>query len=282
MGRTEEYGAVSRVQKFMFDPDKLILITDPKHKLYQATAVQKPPQWMIDSILLHGVKAAIKVRKGPMRRNVQLMEVIYGRRRVLATRAANVIRKSRGEEPYLIPGDVFLGTDEEALTLIQIENHHRERPSMLDDAIAARNALELGTPKAQVLEQMRWTAGELAQHLALLDCDKSVQDAIAARLIPDKTVKALAKLERSEQVEAVKELVAKGATGAKAARAELAKSHPDSAGSVAKQPRGRTRKQIEAKRDKLEEMLATAPAKNKLALESYITSLRWVLGEECL
>ncbi|HNO89424.1 MAG TPA: flavodoxin-dependent (E)-4-hydroxy-3-methylbut-2-enyl-diphosphate synthase [Rhodocyclaceae bacterium] len=59
MGRTDELGAESRGQTFRFDPEKLVLITDPKHKLYQQTAVDAPPQWMIDSAFHYGIKVPI-------------------------------------------------------------------------------------------------------------------------------------------------------------------------------------------------------------------------------
>lgn len=161
MGRTEEYGAESRGQKFMYDPAKLILIVDPKHPLYQVTATKRPPQWQIDSIMTHGVVVPIKVRRGAMKRGVQTMEVIYGRRRVLSARIANEILVKRGDEPYLVPGEVFSGTDAEAVELMMLENHDRESPSMLDDAYAARNLLARGASEQSVLNRMRWSVADL-------------------------------------------------------------------------------------------------------------------------
>ena len=95
MGRTDELGAESRGQTFRFDPEKLVLITDPKHKLYQQTAVDAPPQWMIDSAFHYGIKVPITLRKGAKHRGKYKMEVIVGRRRVLALRAANKLRKAK-------------------------------------------------------------------------------------------------------------------------------------------------------------------------------------------
>lgn len=282
MGRTEEYGGKSRGQVINYDPADLILVTDRKSKLFQETAVRPPPQWMIDSILEFGVKQEIVVRKGPLKRGVQLMEVVVGRRRVLSARAANVIRAARGEEPILLRGRVFAGTDEEAVALIQIENHHRELPSMLDDAISARNALDLGTAEATVLERMRWNKGDLRLHLSLLDCDKAVHDAVAGRLISQGAVKALVKLSRDEQPEMVRKLVETGETGAKKAKEAVEAAHPESAEEVAKQPRGRTRAAVTKKLDELKGLEEFAKVKDRPVLAAYITALRWTLGEDCL
>lgn len=282
MGRTQELGGESRGQVINYDPDKLILITDRSSRLFQETAVRAPPQWMIDSILEHGVKQEVVLRKGPLKRGIQYMEVVVGRRRVLATRAANVIRAARGEDPILLRGRVFVGTDEEAVALIQIENHHRELPSMLDDAISARNALELGTSETTVLARLRWSKSNLHLHLALLDCDKSVHDAVASRLIADKAVKALVKLERDKQPEMVRQLVESGATGGKKAKAAVEAAHPESVGEVAKQPRGRARAVIEKKIQEIDDLLEHAKKADRPLLQQTSAALRWTLGEDSL
>lgn len=274
MGRTDELGAESRGQTFRFDPEKLVLITDPKHKLYQQTAVDAPPQWMIDSAFHYGIKVPITLRKGAKHRGKYKMEVIVGRRRVLALRAANKLRKAKGLKPWTIRAVVDILTDEEALELIQIENHHRAAPGILDDAIAARNALAEGATEQKVCNDMRWTRAQLDQHLALIECHRQVQDAVMAGHIALAAVVDLRKLEKDEQPAALLKLAEAAAVGPRQVRRKLEATNPENMEDTAKVPR-RSKVQIRKLRERIGELSFSATGADRRYMDGVLDTIRW-------
>lgn len=117
--------------------------------------------------------------------------------------------------------------------------------------------------------------------MALLECDKSVQDAVAAGLIDHRAVVTLVKLDRAEQPAAVKEIIAAGATGPRAAKAAVDAAKPEAADKPKKQSR-RPRAAVEAKIAELEEEFRGLNGSARERSVTIVKALKYALGEDTL
>jgi ParB family chromosome partitioning protein len=109
----------SKTSVFRFDPDdeRLVLITDPTHRLYDKRVELPLNEAMVESIAREGVLQPIKIRKAG-----DTYEVVFGRQRVRAAREA---AKRYPDRKIVIPAIPATLNDIEALVHATIENVQR-------------------------------------------------------------------------------------------------------------------------------------------------------------
>lgn len=250
------YGADGSSNLLTFDPDKLVLVTDPTNPLYDKRVHLPVDEAMARNIDYQGVLEPIAVSKNP---ETGLTEVVFGRQRVKAAQLANQWRRERGLAIRLVPGFPYAGKRETALDAIVAENEARTEDTPLGRAEKIRGLMALGRGEDQIAVIMKCGVATVRDTLALLDQPKVVQDAVQAGTIGVKHAKALARFEVDEQREKVAEMVAAG-EGVKPH--ERAKRQAAILGGPAKM---RGKREIEAE-------LKTATGERAAAL-------RWVLNQ---
>ncbi|MGU7780508.1 ParB/RepB/Spo0J family partition protein [Burkholderia sp. PU8-34] len=256
------YGAKGKGNALDFDPDTLVLVTNPSHPLFDERVHWPVDENMVRNIMFHGVIQPIEVTKDPETGEVQ---AVTGRQRVKAAREANRRLIDRGEPPVTVPGIVRrLAKDERASVLsaaMASENAIRQQETPL--SMAAKMARQLRMRSEDDVAILFGCSVQVVRAtVALLDCCEDVQKAVDAGQIKVTHARTLAKLEPAEQRAKVKEVIAagEGKQGHERSRAQKAALTGNAA------PRMRTRKQIAAELEK--------------AAGERADALRWVLGLE--
>lgn len=255
----DAYGAEGKSNVLFFDPEKLTLVADPTHFLYDERVHWPVDESMVRNIMFQGVLQAIEVTKDPETGEVL---VVTGRQRVKNAREANRRLLERGDAPLQVPA-----------TVRRLDR--RDRETVLSAAVASENAIRQQetplTTAAKMARQLQRSSEETVAILfgcnvqtvrstvALLDCCDAVQKAVEAGKINVTHARKLAKLEPAEQRAKVAELVqaGEGKAGHERSRAQRAVIDGN-------KPRMKSRVQVE-------KALGEATGERAAAL-------RWVLG----
>jgi ParB family chromosome partitioning protein len=252
------YGAEGAGNLLYFDPDKLVLVTEPSHPLYDDRVYLPIDEKMVRSIMRFGVRQPINVRK-----NVETgeTEVSVGRQRVKNAREANRRLAEQGMDGVLIPAMAVKEKDEEALDAIVAENEIRTADTPLSRANKMARMVKFNRPEEHIAMAFGCTVDTVRGTLALLDCCSAVQKAVEAGKLGVGHAKALSKLKPDEQRSKLEELLAAAEAGPKGERAARQRKVLGDA-----KPKMKTRKEI---------LAAIEDTKYPEAKRA----LQWVLGE---
>lgn len=253
------YGASGKGNVLSMDPDKLTLVTDPKHPLYDRRVHQAPNPKTVRNYRAQGVLEPVLFYKDP---ETGENLVIDGRRRVINARELNRQLIDAGEEPITIPAipkRVMRDSDKSFVGMMVSTNEIRKEDSPINRAEKMARMLDVGHTEDAIAVAFGVEVPTVRSALKLLDCCMAVRDAVEAEQITVSHALKLAKLSPDEQRAKVQALIdaADGKEGHARSRAQKAVL----GGSAA---RVRPRKQIEA-------ALAEATGER-------LAALRWVLG----
>ena len=224
MGRNqaEALGAEGRKDAFPFDPDKLVLVEDPAHPLYDERVHLPVPAWLVESVRTYGVLQAITVRKnGETEKGDPIVEVVIGRQRVKAARIANQELRAEGKPPVFVYALVKNAKDGEIAEIAVVENEHRQDDDPMTRARKMQRLVDLGRPLERVALAFKCKAKEVRAALGLLELDDKVQDAVERQQLSPSVAAELREFPRAVQRAKLKEMVAAGATRGEAARATI-------------------------------------------------------------
>ncbi|HEY0955799.1 MAG TPA: hypothetical protein VGE36_13625 [Roseateles sp.] len=253
------YGAEGKSNLLFFDPDKLTLVTDPTHPLYDERALRPFSEAMVLNIMALGVFQPVVITKDAETGSVL---VAAGRGRIINCREANRRLRARGEEPLQVPAVVRRADSDGLAGVMVAENELRENDTPLNRARKMQRFIDRGRGHDAIAIIFGCSEATVKNTLALLDAPAVVRQAVEAGDITMAHAKALAKLPPATQREKVTELKAVGAktTGharAKAQREVIAPNAP---------PKMRSRVEVQARHDEAE----VGSAERQL--------LAWVLG----
>lgn len=253
------YGASGKGNVLSMDPDKLTLVTDPKHPLYDRRVHQAPSPKTVRNYRAQGVLEPVLFYKDP---ETGENLVIDGRRRVINARELNRLLIEAGEEPITIPAipkRVMRDSDKSFVGMMVSTNEIREEDSPINRAEKMARMLDVGHTEDAIAIAFGVEVPTVRSALKLLDCCMAVRDAVEAEQITVSHALKLAKLSPDEQRAKVQALIdaAEGKEGHARSRALKAVLGGTAA-------RVRPRKQIEA-------ALAEASGER-------LAALRWVLG----
>lgn len=253
------YGASGKGNVLSMDPDKLTLVTDPKHPLYDRRVHQAPNPKTVRNYRAQGVLEPVLFYKDP---ETGENLVIDGRRRVINARELNRRLVEAGEEPITIPAipkRVMRDSDKSFVGMMVSTNEIREEDSPINRAEKMARMLDVGHTEDAIAVAFGVEVPTVRSALKLLDCCMAVRDAVEAEQITVSHALKLAKLSPDEQRAKVQALIdaADGKEGHARSRAQKAVLSGPAA-------RVRPRKQIEA-------ALAEATGER-------LAALRWVLG----
>jgi ParB family transcriptional regulator, chromosome partitioning protein len=215
MGAKNSYGAVGRGDTLNFRPEDLLVITDPKHALYD-TRVERPfDEAMVLSIMSLGILEPLIIA-----RDGDKVYVVDGRQRRTNAIEANKRLVKQGAEPVVCPCVWRRGDDARLYEVLVAANEVRSGDSPLERAKKMEHLKNLGRDDAQVAVAFGCTTATVKNHRALLECAPAVKRAVESGTVPMTVATQLSKVSRDEQEKALSELVEKGITkGARAVEA---------------------------------------------------------------
>ena len=247
---------------FMLPPERLTLIYDRAHPLYDPRVEDEPPENMVMNIAMHGVLEPVLVRK-----NGEAIEVIAGRGRTKATIEANRRLTAEGKLPILIPVIVKGGTDADMFGVMISENEIRREDTMIVKGGKARKLLNMGYTIQQIAVTFGVTRQAVNSWLAVNELPKPIKDAVEAGEITATAALQLSDHSREEQVKRFEDIKRQGIKPTVHAIRSAAKASDNQP-----LPKMKTRKEIETK-------LADYGDIEDAYTQAYSDALRWVLGK---
>lgn len=253
-----------RLNAFLVEPEKLTLVTDPEHALYDPRVHLPVDENLVLNIMVHGVREAIHLAK-----DGDKLLVAAGRRRVKATIEANKRLRKDGREAVKIRAFVERGDDGDMMGVMILENEFRREDSPMVKAKKALRLLNLGKSEDEVAVMYGVAPATLRAWLSLLELAAPVQKAVEAGTVGTVAAATLAKLPKAEQAEALESLLEAGGGTTKARQ------------TVAKRKGREVKERPSAKDLQAAFVAADGVAKSKVTaeIEAIRDTLAWVLGE---
>jgi ParB family chromosome partitioning protein len=226
LSRTDEYGAESRGQTFVYDPDALTLIEDPSHPLYDPSVHQPPPKAFVDGIIEHGVLKPICIRRnGTDKSGRAIVEVVDGRMRVKGARLANIELRKLGQPTISIPAVLQkgLGTAEAESVMILLNEHQRVE-DLVTRAEKLKRYLTHGHSEQQARMHFGMRSRGFTQLMQIIEMSEPVRAALRAKKVTFEIAVKLSALPEAKQAAALEAVLTEG--GGKG-RGEKAKDAAD-------------------------------------------------------
>ena len=255
---TEAYGASGKTNVLNFEPERLHLVTDRSHPLYDERIHLPLDESMILNIMDQGVLEPIIVWKDP---ETGLSCVVDGRQRVRHTVEANKRLAAAGKDLLFVPAVTKRGSAVRMAQAMISANEIRRADTPLARAKKMADALERGHDEEDLSLMFGVGVQTIRATLALLDATQAVKDAVESGTVTVSQARQLANLSPEEQREKVKE-VEVATAGTKGH--EKSRRQRQVIGNA--KPRMKSRKEI----------MKTLEG----ASGDYAQALRWVLGED--
>lgn len=252
------YGASGKTNVLTFEPEKLHLVTDKAHPLYDERIHLPLEESMILNIMDQGVLEPIIVWKDP---ELGLTCVVDGRQRVRHTLAANKLLVKEGKLPLLVPAVVKRGSANRMAQAMISANEIRKADTPLVRARKMAEALERGHDEKDLALMFGVKVQTVKATLSLLDATQAVKDSVESGIVTVTQARQLATLPPEDQRQKVAELetATAGATGHEKSRRQ-------------RQVLGEAKPRIKSRKE-ITKALSEANGE-------YAAALRWVLGEE--
>lgn len=253
----DAYGASGKTNVLTFEPERLHLVTDKAHPLYDERIHLPLDEAMVLNIMDQGVLEPVIVWKDP---ETGLSCVVDGRQRVRHTLEANTRLAREGKAPLLVPAVTKRGSAVRMAQAMVSANEIRRADTPLGRAKKMADALGRGHDEDDLALMFGVGVQTVRATLALLDATQAVKDAVESGTVTITLARQLVDMSPEKQRETVKQLevAAEGVTGHEKSRRQRAVLGES-------KPRLKSRKEITK------------------ALESasgeYADALRWVLGE---
>lgn len=197
----------TRVNAFLIEPERLTIVTDRKHPLYDERVNLPLDENLVRSMTVNGFKSVVIVRK-----NGEAIEVVDGRQRVRAAVEANKRLVKLGAVPLLVKVVVEKGAgDADLVGLLILSNEGRQDDSAMIRARKLKRLMDMGRTEEQAAAVFSKPLSWVSASLALLECAGPVQAAVERSQLSITAATKLAKLSREEQAAQLAELIASGA-----------------------------------------------------------------------
>jgi ParB family chromosome partitioning protein len=190
-----------RINAYSIEPEKLVLITDKKHPLYDPRVEWPVKEELVISMMAVGYKGpAIQAFK-----DGDKAVVLDGRQRTKAAVEANKRLRALKCEPLCVKV-LFERGEEKSLFGIQLlANENRTDDSDLERARKLQRSIDFGQSEEQAGLVLGLKPSRVKQLLSLLDLSPEVKTAVESGNLSTSAAAKLAKLPREEQKEALEE-----------------------------------------------------------------------------
>jgi ParB family chromosome partitioning protein len=217
----EAYRATGKCAALFFDPDDLVIVTDPNHALFDRRALVPFEEPMVLNIMVEGVHQSITVTK-----DVETGQtiVVDGRRRVINAREANRRLREAGKDVRRVPA-IPRRDGIAALTSVMVStNEIRRADSPMNRAEKMAVMRSQGRTNEEIALSFGMEPSSIDGQFRLLECCADVRDALERDEITVTHALRLSKLEPALQRLKVAELraAAEGKTGHAKSRAQRA------------------------------------------------------------
>lgn len=215
MSRTEEFGAQTRGQTFVYDPDDLVLVTDTMHPLYDPSVNDPPPEDMVTGMVELGVLEPILIRKNGKdpKTGKAIVEVVDGRMRVKAARLANKERRKLGQDIILIDAKLATMRDDKAESAMIAANEHKCVRSVLVRAEMLERYLAHGHTDKQAKVYFGINGREYRKVYDVMGMSDALKSALGSKKITLEVARELASLPESKQEAALAATLAEAGAG---------------------------------------------------------------------
>jgi len=250
-----------RTNAFMVEPERLVLVTDKEHPLYDPRVHDAPEESLIRNIMVYGVIEPVIVRT-----NGDAIEVVAGRQRVKASIEANKRLEAEGKEPLRVPCMVKRGQEADLFGVTISENEQRRDDTPLAKADKAQRLLNMGKTEEELAIAFGVSRQTVKNWLKLQELSAPVRKAVERGEIPATAAGELSGLSGEEQKKRLEEMKAAGGKVTVTRAKQAAKGEKAVPG-----VRMKSRKEIT-------ETLNAANTGSDYD-KGYTAALRWVLGE---
>src|SRR5580658_9498251 len=203
--------AKGKTDVYFFDPVDLVLVKGKDDLLYDARAEESFDEDLVLNMLHRpdgkpplGVIEPVIVRRNPESGKV---EVVAGRRRVLAAREANRRFKSMGLSPIRVPAWIKRLDESSTLAALVSENEHRLADSPLNRAKKLQRYINLGHGEKEAAVLFGVSEATVRNMLLVLDAPAAVRHALEAGKIAATAAYQLAREEPAQAREKLAKLL---------------------------------------------------------------------------
>ncbi|HFE8995017.1 TPA: ParB/RepB/Spo0J family partition protein [Raoultella ornithinolytica] len=251
------YGASGKTNVLTFEPEKLHLVTDKTHPLYDERVHLPIHEPTVLNIMKLGVLEPIIVWKDP---ETALTCVVEGRQRVKNTLEANKRLRKEGRKPLLVPAVAKRDSPSRLAQVMVSANEIYQPDTPLGRAKKMADALGRGQDEQDLSLTFGVSIPTVRATLALLDATQAVKDAVEAGTVTVTQARQLGTLPPEEQ------------------RAKVAEIETATAGTKGREKSRRQRQVLGGEKPRLKTRKEITKALEG-ATGDYADALRWVLGE---
>lgn len=276
MAKFATWAADGRDDLFKFAPEKLVIVTDKSHPLYDERVDLPLDEALVRNIMFRGVIEPIVVRlNGKREDGSAVVEVVDGRQRVRATIEANKRLAEEGKPTILVPGVRRRGEAADFAGVMISANELRKSDSPLIKARKLERFLATGRDEEEAAITFGVSVQTIKNMLKLLELHPTVQKAVEKNNLPASVAKELSDLPQEQQPAALEKLIESG--NVKGARAmEAVKNVKKGQKAEASTARMMSRKALESWKSRLKE------ASGKESEIAYAVVARILGGERAL
>jgi len=271
------HGSEGKKDLNLFDPDKLVLVTDPKSDLYDRRVHEEPTEELILSIMYYGVVEPILVRKNSETGDTEVMD---GRKRTKAARVANKRLVARGDKPLRVPAVAMRPTSVRAIGIMITTNEQRYSDTPLNKAEKASRMIDRGATEEEVGVALGMKAAQVKNLLALIDAPAFVRQAVEAQKITLSNGIKAARLSEKEGPDEGRKIIEKLILEAPRTPGKKRNVNSRKAREIVDGPSMRSKREIRTMAERLSTPQIGIEEFGDLSRRKAITeTLRWVLGE---
>jgi ParB family chromosome partitioning protein len=208
-----------RREYFLLDPNDVVLVTNPKHGLYDKRVKQAVDMDMVKNVAMQGIHTPIDVVKevvgeippvDGMEKGKEVLVVVKGRQRTRWARAANEILSKSGCELLRLPVILKKLPQDSLLGITLSENSVRVEETPLQKAEKVSRYIEMGHTEKEASIICGVSETCIRQWLTCLNLSAGVRKAIEDGTIAASAASKLASLSTEEQDASLSELTADG------------------------------------------------------------------------
>jgi ParB family chromosome partitioning protein len=258
-----------RSDAFTLEPERITLITDPNHPLYDPRVHDDPEESLVRNIMVYGVIEPIIIRN-----NGETVEVVAGRGRVKAALEANRRLTAAGKQPIRVPAILRRGQDADMFGVLISENECRREDNPLLKSVKAQRLIDMGKTVEEVAIAFGVRRQSVEAWLSLGDVAQPVLDAVERGELSATAAAKLSGLDREKQVETLEAMKDEGGK-VTVQRAKKAAREGDTA------PKSKMLSRQVIERE-LQECSDPEITENVEFYKGMANALRWVLGMGCV
>lgn len=188
-----------------FRPDKLTIVTDPAHPLYDERHALPFDEPTVRNMMVYGVLEPIIVTRDP---DTGAVLVVDGRQRVKNAAEANRRLEAEGRSTILVPATTRKGDSASTMMGVMVAtNQLRQADPPLVIAAKMQRMKALGQDDEAVSVAFGCNRKTVEGYLSLLDCAKPVQKAIEQGYLGVTDAKYMARLTPAQQASKVEEII---------------------------------------------------------------------------